>query len=266
MNPKNQLSQTDNTKTCPICGKQFQRQGTRTKYCSKECAKQVNYSKYQKKPHGRQYSSIGGRIMAARIAANMTQMQLAEKLGVSKQNVSKFEHHSGFMREDTLLNIAAALGTTLEKIIATEPIPRQKLSSIQAVKEDATPMAALIQSYRTSNHLRQKDLAEMLNVSIETVHNWETGKVIPKTHNLLALSDIFGPEFKTAANRIKQNIGLSPEFIREMRLANNLTQAALADKIGVRKITISRWECGRAVPPKAQRQKLINMLNKSTGG
>ncbi len=48
--------------------------------------------------------------------------------------------------------------------------------------------------------------------------------------------------------------------IAQFREAKNLTQAGLADKLGVEQSTVARWESGAAKPSKENLQKLVDIL------
>lgn len=47
-----------------------------------------------------------------------------------------------------------------------------------------------LKEIRTEKHLKQTDIAKMLNVSGNTVHSWETNKQEPSMTTLLKLSEI----------------------------------------------------------------------------
>lgn len=56
-------------------------------------------------------------IRAARIAAGMTQQQLADALGVAQQSVTRWETGEREPRVSTLKRIAAALGCDLSALL-----------------------------------------------------------------------------------------------------------------------------------------------------
>ena len=60
--------------------------------------------------------STGENIRAARMRAGMTQAQLAEKLGVTPQNVSLYERDIKKPKVETLQKIAAALGAAVSDL------------------------------------------------------------------------------------------------------------------------------------------------------
>ena len=53
-------------------------------------------------------------VIAARLACNMTQKELAEKTGIRQSNISRIENGSGSPTIDTLARIAAGLGKQLK--------------------------------------------------------------------------------------------------------------------------------------------------------
>ena len=53
-------------------------------------------------------------VIAARLACNMTQKELAEKAGIRQSNISRIENGSASPTIDTLARIAAGLGKQLK--------------------------------------------------------------------------------------------------------------------------------------------------------
>ena len=45
--------------------------------------------------------------------------------------------------------------------------------------------------WRTSQGLSQKELADEINVSFQTISHWETGYAVPNIEQFIALADIF---------------------------------------------------------------------------
>ena len=65
---------------------------------------------------GVDYVSIGNRIKEIRSAKGWTQAKLAEKSGVEPSNISHIERAATKLSLPTLVNIANALGVTLDEI------------------------------------------------------------------------------------------------------------------------------------------------------
>ena len=65
-------------------------------------------------------TKIGEKIRSARISANMTQAELAEKLGVAYQNIGQIESGKRKPKLETIVKIAYALGCRVEDLIGLE--------------------------------------------------------------------------------------------------------------------------------------------------
>lgn len=65
---------------------------------------------------------FGPLLTRARKKANMTQKQLADKLGIPTQNINRYETTDKFPRIDTVVNIALALGTDLNTLMDFHPL------------------------------------------------------------------------------------------------------------------------------------------------
>lgn len=63
---------------------------------------------------------IGEKIKAARISANMTQAELAEKLGIAYQNIGQIESGKRKPKLETVVKIAYALGCRFEDLVGLE--------------------------------------------------------------------------------------------------------------------------------------------------
>ena len=70
----------------------------------------------------------GGAIKALREARNLTQAELADKIGVSSKTVSKWETAKGLPDITLLQPLAAALGVSVIELMNGEPIANQNVS------------------------------------------------------------------------------------------------------------------------------------------
>lgn len=66
---------------------------------------------------GVDYISIGNRIKEFRIAKKWTQAKLAEESGVEPSNISHIERAATKLSLPTMVNIANALGVTLDELV-----------------------------------------------------------------------------------------------------------------------------------------------------
>ena len=70
-------------------------------------------------------STIATRIREQRIAAGMTQRELAETIGLTIESLSRAERGTIVPKTQTLARIARALGTTLDQLAQGAPIVRE---------------------------------------------------------------------------------------------------------------------------------------------
>lgn len=64
--------------------------------------------------------TFGERLLAYRNAVNLSQEKLAEKVGVTRQTVSKWETNQSVPDFDKILPLCEALGLTTEELITGE--------------------------------------------------------------------------------------------------------------------------------------------------
>ena len=72
------------------------------------------------------FKALGARIAELRRAQNLTQVQLAETLGVSQQTVTAYEVGRRRMPVSSLPVIARYLGTTVEELIGEKAPPAKR--------------------------------------------------------------------------------------------------------------------------------------------
>lgn len=68
--------------------------------------------------------SIGSTVRDARLAAGLTQQELAQRIGVSLRWVSKFESDASTSHLDKVLAAARAVGLVID-IVGTAPDPKR---------------------------------------------------------------------------------------------------------------------------------------------
>ncbi len=81
------------------------------------------------RPNGAKYEvicmSMGARLAQARRSQNMTQEQLAEKLGVTRQAVSRWESDTAYPETDKIIRMAALFGVSCDYLLGvrSESVP-----------------------------------------------------------------------------------------------------------------------------------------------
>ena len=126
------------------------------------------------------------RLKELRKASGLTQSDLAEKLNVHLQTVSKWER--GMFQPDLsqLGDIAAALSVSLEKLLG-EPEGDKSYTGVFNVEKFGKCIAKL----RSASGLSQQQLGELLEVSPDIVSRWERGVTCPDIDKFVAISQQF---------------------------------------------------------------------------
>ena len=70
--------------------------------------------------------SIGANIRKARKALKMTQDELAEAIGANRVTISQYENKGYDPSAQALKRLAAALHTTVEELVANDPIRKEE--------------------------------------------------------------------------------------------------------------------------------------------
>jgi transcriptional regulator with XRE-family HTH domain len=88
-----------------------------------------------------EYDLLGQRIRAARILAGVSQEQLAEMVGVTSQHISHTEVASTKISMPSLVRIANALHTSVDKLLSDSLYEAKPhlLDDVQAVFSDCNP-------------------------------------------------------------------------------------------------------------------------------
>lgn len=130
---------------------------------------------------------FGERLKSLRKAADITQQELADRVGVHLQTVSKWER--GITEPDMCMfgEIASALGVTIEELWGV-PSAEESCGGVF----DVAALGRAILSERRRAGESQSALAQALGVSAGAVSKWERGVVCPDFETLLALASHFG--------------------------------------------------------------------------
>ncbi len=86
---------------------------------------------------------IGERIRDLRLREGMTQMQLAERIGITYQQVQKYEKGTSNISVERLYQIADALGVHPGSLLP-EVLPTQRLCEEPTVREETTGYGLLL--------------------------------------------------------------------------------------------------------------------------
>lgn len=111
-------------------------------------------------------------------------------------------------------------------------------------------LGAHLEASRRRSGLRRLDLANQLGVSEETIRLWERGAVQPSAERLARLIAVLSLEMPAWSAPVRPASDLPPlaRRLRDERDARGVTQAAIAEHIGVPQATFAGWETGRVAP------------------
>ena len=136
---------------------------------------------------GNAVSAFGALLRRYRLAANLTQEQLAARAGVSERGLRYLEQGTKRGHPDTLRRLAAALGLNLSEqehlLAAARPMPVRRSTSPRslqpasgATQHDLVPtFGTLLRRYRLATNLTQEALAARAGLSVRGIQDLERG-------------------------------------------------------------------------------------------
>ena len=131
-------------------------------------------------------SEFSERLKELRKAANLTQTQLADKLNLHPQTVSKWERGLSEPDISQLGEIAAALGITMEKLCGQAEAEQTFVGDFHVEQ-----LGKMISEQRIARNESQEQLASFMQTSTDAVSRWERGVTCPDVAKLIALADHF---------------------------------------------------------------------------
>jgi len=88
-------------------------------------------------------SGFGDRLARLREEAGLSQVQLAEKLGVTQQAIAHWERKSSAVHSDTLGKLAAALGITASELLGESKSKRSSAAPMGRARSAFEKVSAL---------------------------------------------------------------------------------------------------------------------------
>lgn len=126
--------------------------------------------------------TIGERIRKIRTEKGLTQKKLGELCGMNEVQIRQYELGKANPKIETIERIAIALNCSSNDL---RGIPGD------SIFYDMTEIGDYIQLNRTNLGLSQKELAEKLAISIDTLCCYERGELTPSQEQLAKLRKIF---------------------------------------------------------------------------
>lgn len=171
----------------------------------------------------------------------LLQQAVARLLGVSTSSVSKWERGEEQPRPGVRARVREFLGYDLPMESAEAP---------------DTLLGAMRQR-REALGLSQRDLARRLRVDRSTIEKWELGLHQPPLRYRRRIVEFVGAD---------PEAGVEPEActfgarLRQARIRLMLTQAEMAERVGVNWRTVQKWERGHQPPSGVIGQRLLRSL------
>lgn len=214
---------------------------------------------------------ISDNLKRLRIERGLTQQQVGEQLGTSKQAYSYWESGQHTPRFETIKKLANIFGVTTEKITEDYAQPYDE-------SETASFTERLI-SLRKEAGLTQKEIAKKLQISQPQYARTENGGRKPNGATLEKFAKFFNVSvsYLLGETSIRNFSGLvtlkekshAPsgqtiaERLKSARKEAGLLQEEVAEHFNVSQPAYQAWESGRRNPKKETLQKLADYFNVS---
>ncbi|WP_053985273.1 helix-turn-helix domain-containing protein [Niameybacter massiliensis] len=131
--------------------------------------------------------------------------------------------------------------------------------------------ADILKKQRSIKKISQRNLAEMIGVSQQTIGSWETERTEPDQVSLNKLADFFSistdyllgrTEDKSNAQTLDSDIIQLPTIrIKSLRIEKGLSQEELGSLLNIQKSAISKYERGALEPGKSMLIKMSSIFN-----
>ena len=168
-------------------------------------------------------NNFGERLKSLRKAAGITQQELADKLGVHLQTVSKWER--GISEPDIALlgELSSVLDISLEKLLDCK-----EGEVVYSGKFSVRNLSAMIYACRSAAGESQERLGELAGVSTDAVSRWERGVTCPDINDLCKLAEHFNlPISKLYYGAEEENSGAAMVAVRRKNLPVIILSVAL---------------------------------------
>lgn len=125
--------------------------------------------------------AVGGRLKALRIGRGLTQVRLAEPLGVTFQQINKYESGASDLSVSRLLAVARVLD-----------IPPSFLLEAPSAEQESPEPVNRLRHFRSERGLSRRALAKAAGMSVPHLAGLETGTAELTVNWLIRLSEILG--------------------------------------------------------------------------
>ena len=133
------------------------------------------------------------KLQILRKQVNLTQDEFAIQIGVSRQAISKWESGTAYPDLKNLQTLCSFFSVTPNTLL--NPNIEDLTPCSQSTAFDILSLSENLRRLRVSHGIAQESFAEMMNVSRQSVSNWEKGTALPKTELLIAMLDVLETDF-----------------------------------------------------------------------
>jgi transcriptional regulator with XRE-family HTH domain len=202
---------------------------------------------------------LADRIRVRRQANDLTQAELAEKLGVGPATVSNWESGRVSPNEDRTAELDSILGGG---VFSAGIVERLNNSGTDAPRRN---LGDRIRISRQRSGLTQNELADKVGVTHGAISHWESGRVVPDDSRVGQLESILGSGISGASGNsdsVANGASIVGAWLSKARQSRGITVPELARKAGVSVPAIYNIESGKAQSP---RQNTIGKLERALG-
>lgn len=154
-----------------------------------------------------EHLTLAERLAALRKQAKLSQADVAEKLALSRQAVSKWESGKGLPSLIAYSVLSSLYGISVDVILSGKEaeddhtLPKLKNQQFHEALREA----------RRHRKISQESLAQSLSVSRQSVSKWESGKAEPDADHLLALAKLL----KVSLSQLLPSVDAQPPVSKQ---------------------------------------------------
>ena len=216
--------------------------------------------------------NFGERLKELRIKKQYTQSQLADILGVSKSNISKYEAGSVEPNLDIIANSAKHLGVSTDYLLG--------ISDEYEIKESTTDASIQILAKQLKNLLSEDSsldvgfYAQAGHMSASSLQKFINGEAVPSIYEFCKLIEIFnttadflfGKSTIPHPNNNHSTIRSENSFSDRLNSAidGNYLETELADKLDISISKIKKLLNNEEIPTPTILEEIAQILEKST--
>ena len=167
------------------------------------------------------------RLKELRKEKKLTQKELAEKTDIPYRTLQRWENGESQIKPEKAEKLANFFGVSIAHLLGYDDNDFEKQIRIDTLNDIINQMNRL-KELRKEKGLTQTDLAELLEVTKLTIHNWENGVFSIKSDRLKKLCEIFDVDapYLLGYNNVKNETDIKAsvldEALEKLRAINNM--------------------------------------------